>query len=260
MGEFRVYYTAFKAALLARLEYRGDVILSSLGGIFFQLGPLLAYGVLSHYAPELGGWKKEEMLFLFGMWALCLGISELFFNNIWDFGMQVINGAVDRLLVYPVRSLPFYLVCSPTLHSFANILAGTLMVGFSLVTLDLPYYAWLMIPFWAACGTAIYTATLVILASTSTYAPNVGGDLLWFLAQLNWAARYPLNIYPFALRVALLSVPPLAAYHYLPGEWLFHQAPLWQATLAPLGAALGISYLAVKMWEFGLNRYESTGS
>ncbi len=258
--ELMIYVTAFKASLLARMEYRGDLLLSLLGGVCFQLGPLLAYGVLRAHAPQLGGWNGEEMLFLFGMWALCLGLSELFFNNIWDFSDQVLDGSLDRLLVYPVRSLPFYLLCSPTIHAFANITMGLSMLGYAGHALGLGAAYWALIPVWAACGVAIYTGTLVILGSTAVLMPGRGLDLLWLLAQVNWAARYPLNIYPAFLRVALLVVPPLGAYHYLPGLWLFKGGSLALGLGAPIAAALACGIGANFCWNLALNRYESTGS
>lgn len=260
MTELPIYWTAFKASLLTKLEYRGDFVLSLLGGICFQLGPLLAYGVLRSHAPNLGDWRPEEMLFLFGLWAVCLGLSELFFNNIWNYSEQIIDGSLDRLLVYPVHSLPFYLVCAPSIHALANIAVGITMLTYAGFALDLGPSYWLLLPFWAACGTAIYTGLHIVAATVAMFAPGLGMNLHWLIAQVNWAARYPLHIYPALLRIGLLVLPPLGAYHYLPGLWLFHEGTLWQGLGAPLVAAVGTMAVANACWGAALNRYESTGS
>jgi len=256
----RVYVQAYSASLQAKLEYRADFVIGVVTSMMMQGAALSLLWIVLGAVPTLGGWSPPQILFLFGMTAACLGGSELFFNQIWSLPQAIVMGDLDRLLTYPVRALPFYLVTRPELHAFGNVLTGIAYVVTSLCWMHAAWYAWLAAPLFWLCGMLIYTSILVWFASLSFrfIGPQLSSMMIGH--NLLQATRYPLATYPRFVRSLLLFVFPFGTFHYLPASVLFGMgAPLVALAAAPVAAAITL-LLAQKAWDSGLKHYESTGS
>ncbi|HTB23007.1 MAG TPA: ABC-2 family transporter protein [bacterium] len=260
MGELGIYFKAFKSMLATRFEYRTDVVLSLLGSLFYQLSPLVTYAVIATQVPNLDGWNSTQILFLFGLWALAMGLSELLFDRVWYVGGMVNLGQFDRLLLCPVETLPFCLVTEPQLHSVGNIFCGCAMLGFAGYSLHFAWWIWPLLPFWGACGAVIYSGILVVFSTILIVLPGNGVNVAQLVQQAGNATRFPLGVFPGAVKWILLFVVPLGAYQFLPGLWLFHGGSPVAGLLAPPAAALATAALAWFAWESALNHYESTGN
>lgn len=259
-SELRVYWQAYRVSLQAKLEYRADFVVGVATSIMLQAAGLSLLWIVLRAVPTLDGWTPPQVLFLFGMTAATLGGSELFFNQIWVLPTAIVMGDLDRLLTYPVRALPFYLVTRPELHAFGNVLSGFAYVVASLVWNHAAWYVWLAAPLFWICGVLTYTAVLVWLASLSFkfLGPQLSSMMIGH--NLLQATRYPLGVYPRALRTLLLVLFPFGTFHYVPGRIFFgHAAPLYALAGAPLAAVL-TWLLAQYAWNLGLRSYESTGS
>lgn len=256
----RVYFQAFSASLQAKLEYRADFAMGVVTSMMLQAAGLSLLWIVLRAAPTLDGWTAPQILYLFGMTAACLGGSELFFNQIWSLPTAIVMGDLDRLLTYPVRALPFFLVTRPELHALGNVFTGGCYVVTSLYWLHAPWYVWLATPLFWLCGMLTYTAVLTWLGCLSFRFLGPYLSSMMVAHNLLQATRYPLGAYPRWVRFVLLSVFPFGAFHYVPGSVFFgHHAPLYGLVGAPL-AALATMWLAQRAWRLGLEGYESTGS
>ncbi len=256
----RVYVQAYSASLQAKLEYRTDFVVGVITSMMMQAAALSLLWIVLGAAPSLSGWSAPEVLFLFGMTAACVGGSELFFNQIWVLPMAIVQGDLDRLLTYPVRALPFFLVTKPELHAFGNVVTGVAYVVTSLTWMKAGVAAWLAAPLFWACGVLIYTSILVWFACLSFRFIGPQLSSMMVAHNLVQATRYPLGTYPRWVQGVLLFVFPFGTFHFLPGSVFFGKnAPTIALAAAPL-AALVAAALAQKAWNLGLERYESTGS
>ena len=75
---------------------------------------------------------------------------------------------------------------------------------------------------------------------------------------------YPLTIYNQVLQRTFLFIVPLAFGTYIPVCYVLGRAlpfglPDWLAFLSPLIALL-FALVALVVWQFGVRRYQSTGS
>jgi ABC-2 type transport system permease protein len=256
----RVYWQAYTASLQAKLEYRADLVVGVLTSIMLQVAGLSLLWIVLRAVPTLGGWTPPQVLFLFGMTAACLGGSELFFNQIWVLPQAIVMGDLDRLLTYPVRSLPFFLVTRPELHAFGNVITGSLYVASSLWWLHAAWYTWLAAPLFWLCGVLIYTSVLVWFGCLSFRFVGPQLSSMMVAHNLLQATRYPLATYPRWTRWLMLTALPFGTFHYLSGSVFFGKgAPLVALAVAPLAAAVTL-FLANRAWTIGLAHYESTGS
>ncbi len=258
--ELSICFKAFNAALQTKLEYRADFVLGLTGAIGFQAASLGMLSVLLHSTELLGGWRGPEILLLFGLTALTQGLSELFFNHIWYVPLYVVRGQFDRLLTYPVSTLPFFLVTSPELHAFGNLIAGLTLFSVGAIKLGLPWTVWALLPWWAVCGCLIHTAVLTLCGALSFKIVGSYGQHYWVSNALLQASRYPLNIYPRFMQGLLLVLLPFGLINYVPASALTQRLPLALAIIAPaLAAALCVS-VAWTAFNHGLRYYESSGS
>ncbi|HTB34574.1 MAG TPA: ABC-2 family transporter protein [bacterium] len=250
----------FIITLQTRLEYRVDFVLGVLGSIGLQTASLGTLWVLLKSMPVMAGWKPSEIVMIFGVTALVHGTSEIFFNQIWWTPTHLIRGQFDRLLVYPVRSLPFYLVTSPELHSFGNLVSGLVTFSVGARASGLSLWWLLALPYWVACGTLIYTAVLVFAGAAVVHLKGNYQQLFGLVNTLLQNSKFPVVVFPAAVQWLLLVLVPLSLSSFLPVSALTGRLPwLWAWAIPPL-AALVLSNLAWKAWDRAFLGYESTGS
>lgn len=256
----QLYWAAFNTSLQAKFEYRLDFFLGILTSCMLQLSALFMLSVIFHQTPSLNGWLPNQVILLFGMTACALGLSELFFNQIWFLPGYIVMGDLDRLLTYPVNSLYFLLITRPELHSFGNLATGVILTSIALVHLNASWYAWALSPLFALCGCLIYTAVLVIFGSLSFRFVGPSVTNLSMANILLNSTRYPVSIYPKMVQLILMVLLPYGAFHYLPACLLLgKEINPWMILITPL-SALFLFWEAGRFWRWGLNQYESTGS
>ena len=260
MSSLRFFLRLFWVAIRARAQYRADLIIGATTAVLAQLAALSFYWIVFTNVPSLGGWSAPSVLFLFGMTAVVHSLSELFFNGIWLLPMYVVEGDLDRILLYPVHNLTFLLMARPEVHAFGNLLSGSLMLGYALHLAPPPVAAYFLLPLWIASGTLVYTASLVLIGCLSFFLIGPSAQHLLLGAYLLNASRYPVNIYPKALQYLLLLALPLCVSAFVPGRWLQGQGSLLEALIAPpLAAAVSI-VIATQAFGRALAKYQSTGS
>jgi ABC-2 type transport system permease protein len=256
----KICYRAFKAALQTKLEYRVDMALGIAAALGFQAATLGMLGVLMHGRPGLAGWSGDELLLLFGLTALTQGLSELFFNHLWWVPLYVVRGQLDRLLVLPVASLPYFVVTAPELHAFGNLSAGTFMVGLAVHRLHLAGPVLALLPLWALCGSLVYSGLLTVCAAISFRVMGSQSYHYMITVSLLRGSAYPHSVFPTAMRALLAWVLPFAAVSFIPAQVLTSRQPLWQGVLLPPLLAGAVLFIGWQAWEAGLRRYESSGS
>lgn len=256
----RFYLTLYRMALLSRAEYRVDFVVGVLTAVLMQLAAFAFFWVVMAHAPGLGGWTAGQVLALFGLTAIVLSLSEGFLNGIWWLPWYVLDGQLDRLLVYPVRSLLFVLLSRPELHSLGNFTTGAITLGVAWSMMHAPLWALALVPLWAISGAIIYTAGLVIMGSVTLKVTGPWTLHMLAIHHLLNASRYPASIYPRWLGAIILFVLPFGAAIFFPVSWLRGDGSLVVALLAPPFAAFVMTVLAFRAWDLALTSYQSTGS
>jgi ABC-2 type transport system permease protein len=259
--ELRVLWRAFKTTLQTRLEYRVDLALGLTGALGMQAASLgMLWVVLHASGGTLAGWKPAEIGVLYGLTTMVLGTSELFFNHIWMAPVYIIRGQFDRLLVYPVRSLPFYLVTSPELHSLGNLGGGLALTVYFGHAAGLSPWALLGVPVWVLCGSLVHTSLLVMAGAVTVSIQGGYFQLYWLINTMMQNSRFPLPTFPAAIEGLLLTFVPLGVATFVPMSSLTGRMPMAWALLAPPLAAFVMVSLAWRIWDKAFEGYESSGS
>ena len=260
MRTLRICFKAFKAALQTKLEYRVDMALGMAAAIGFQLATLSMVGVLMNKQQTLGGWDSNGLLLLFGLTALTHGTAELFCNHLWYVPYYVVRGQLDRLMVLPVPTLPYFMVTMPEMHSVGNLAAGSVMVGLALHRLGGAGPALALLPLWVLCGTVVYGGLLTVCAGISFWVMGSQNYHFMVTVSLLRGASYPHSVFPRVVQAILAWVLPFAVVSFIPGQALTGRLPLVAGVGLPLVLAAATGLGGWLAWESGLRRYESTGS
>ncbi len=112
----------------------------------------------------------------------------------------------------------------------------------------------------AVFGAVIITSLKIALAALA-FIFKRSGPLLQIIYNFSSYAKYPLAIYPAAIRGLLIFVVPFGLFISLPVDTLLRGThDPWLLSLAIIGCAAVFFALAVWVWTLCERRYESTGS
>lgn len=259
-----VYASYFRQFLLSRLAYKWDFLASILANVVVTISGLLfiVFLIDGSSVQSLGGWTREEVLFIYGYAMLSMALFNTLAPNLYRFGDKyVIEGQFDRVLLRPLNSLFQVLFESFNLESIGSVLVGVLLIGYTLgemhvaiTTLDI---IWLVVS--SLSGGLILLAVFVILASLSFHFPDRLGIGAPVFNLINFG-RYPLPIFNDIIQFILRWVVPFAFVAFYPATHFFNRQGFeFYCYFTPVMAVLCCGIAAIA-WQFGVSKYQSTGS
>jgi ABC-2 type transport system permease protein len=254
------------ASLRGQLAYRGSFLLEVIGRGWLTGLELVAVVVLIDQARDLAGFGRYEVVYLYGVASMALGVAELLTDGISEMPVLVRTGALDGILVRPAPALVQVLAleCRP-LH-FGRILQGAVAVVWALLALEWdpgpievgmlalnglgPLLVFVGI-FVAEGATCVFTVQSTELFNAFSYGGLEMG-------------RYPVPIYRRWLRSLFLWVVPVGLTGYAPALVVLGRPdplglPGWVPYAAPLVGALFLA-ACLRYWSFAIDRYRGTGS
>ncbi|MFG1609243.1 ABC transporter permease [Actinoplanes sp. NPDC049265] len=258
----RIYLRLLGAHLRALLEYEADFWILAVATVLMQVVNVVFLAALFAKIPSLNGWTFWAVVLMFGAVALAEGVGSLFFEGMWRIAWQINMGELDYFLVRPY---PVVLQSSSAeigINGLSNIVVGGIMIGTALAHSEVTWTPWR-----AVAGLLLLVSAIVIklainlatnaasfwLSSPSPYfafAVHTIGDL----------ARFPLSIYPAALKAVLGIVLPFAFVSFFPAAYLLDEGTnRWIGLLTPV-VAVYCAVIALAVFKRGLRRYESAGN
>ncbi len=255
-----LYISLLKISLKEILIYRIDCIVGIFSQIIVQLVSLIFIFVVFQNTENIGGWSFEQILLLFGVTRIPIGIAGYCFDALYDIGPKYIkNGDFDKILLRPVHPLISIIGDSREFVSIADFFLGLLITICMLVKLSIPITLLLIakIVFFSVVGALIIGAinTIFSIASFWTYRSN---EVIWSFYRMYTFTEYPINIYNKFIRILITVILPFAFVAYYPTmNYLgFDNHMIY---LSPIVAII-LWIIAVKLWNCALNKYRSTGN
>ncbi len=260
MRTIKIFFLMTAANIRGLMSFKVDFLVSFFAGLLSQTIGLLFLSVLFQNIPAIAGWKVYEVAILYGYMFFGEGILTLFFqgtNGLWK---QVRHGDFDR---YMTRPLSVGLQICGRQTNLAG--AGTAVTGLMVMAYS---YSRLSIS-WSFWKVAILVVSL-ILGAVIRVNINYGSAALvmWLegaggvkgtVEKVQEMGKYPLEIYPKAFRIILLSLIPYAAISYVPASVLLDKKPLLYFLLLPAAMVLSV---VIRRFIFGkaMERYEGAGN
>lgn len=255
-----LYLSFLKASLKETLIYRLDCIVGMVSQIFSQLVEIIFIWVVFQNTDSLAGWDFRQILLLYGVVLLSIGISDFCFDSLYDIGPKYIrNGEFDKILLRPVHPLISIIGSSREFTSLGYFILGLFLTITMLVKLMIPVTVILIIKivFFSIVGALIIGAinTISSIASFWTYRSN---EVIWSFYRIYTFAQYPIDIYNKFVKFLITAVLPFAFVGYYPAmNYLGMDSKM--VYLAPIIMIL-LWIIAINVWNLALSKYRSTGT
>lgn len=261
MRFFKIYGLFFRQYLKGLMEYRVDFLIGMFAFLMSQGAGLLFLYLIFQNVPTLSGFAVEEILLMYGIGLIPKGIDHLFFDNIWLLPRTIIQGQMDRYLLRPISPLYVFLIERFQPDAFGELVLGTILtsVSISRLALNVGFFQVLGLLGVILVGVFVFTSLKLLTASTSFWLKNAY-PLMQITYNISDFTKYPLSIFPRAIRFLMTAVIPFALVSYYPALFLLGRLPFWQMFGALVLVTSLFSFLGYSMWNRGLKHYESTGS
>lgn len=255
-----LYFSFLKIALKEILIYRVDCIVGIFAQLVVQLVSLIFIFVVFQNTESIAGWNFQQILLLYGITRISIGISGYCFDGLYDIGPKYIkNGDFDKILLRPVHPLISIIGASREFVSIADLFIGLGITIAMLIELSIPITAILIIKilFFSIIGALIIGAINTILSISSfwTYRSN---EVIWSFYRMYTFTEYPITIYNTFIRVLITIILPFAFVAYYP-TMAYLGFNTYMTYFSPVVAII-LWIIAVKLWNLGLKKYRSTGT
>ncbi len=257
---FKLYPYFVSRSVQARMSYKGDFILGLVAAILMQSLGFVFVWTIFQGVPEVNGWTINQMMFVYGMAAISLGLNEFLFAGTWKITGYVQEGELDRLLLRPVSTMFSILAADVTLHGLGSVLFGLAVCIGSLMKLGIALSLG-MILFWIvamACGALIFFAMNMLMATLAFWVMDSQSAMM-VLQNVSEFGKYPAAIYSKWLRVLISFAIPFAFTGSYPATFLLGMSRQPIYWLGPVIAAVTSVTVAALFWRFALRRYQSAG-
>jgi ABC-2 type transport system permease protein len=254
-----VYRRSIGAYLRSIAEYPADFWVMALAGTFWQVMLLAFLSILFANVNAIAGWDYHEMLILAGFLATSWGSTALFWDGIWDTGKLIVEGDMDYRITRPAPVLIQVASKHVGMQVFGEVTLGLVMIAVGWIGAGLGAAAIPLALFLLVCAAVIQASLLTMANAVNFWMKGRTPVTAFLLAELqNEAMRFPLTIFPAAVRIVFTFGLPLAFASFVPVQILTGKLdPLW--LLAPPIAAAVTAALAVLVFRAGVKAYDSAG-
>lgn len=256
----KIYISFLSASLKEMLIYRLDCIAGMVSQLLTQFVEVIFIWITFQNTDNLAGWNFEQILLLYGITLISIGISDFCFDALYDIGPKYIReGDFDKILLRPVHPLISIIGSSNEFTSLGYFGLGLFMTIAMLIKLAIPvtFILILKIVFFSIIGAAIIGAinTIFSIASFWTYKSN---EVIWTFYKIYTFAQYPIDIYNGFIKFLITYILPYVFVAYYP-TMNYLGMDKYMIYLSPI-VAIVLWIIAVKVWNWALKKYRSTGN
>jgi ABC-2 type transport system permease protein len=261
MFYFSLIGTYLMNYMKTRLTYRSDFWIEVISDLLFNGLNLLVILIMFEHTQLMGGWNREQILFIYGFFMIPYGLFVTFFS-LWNFAERyIVKGEMDRILTRPAYNLMQLMLENMEPASLFSALAGAIVMGYawSHLHLSLSWYDPFAFVLLVIGSVAIYGGLYIGLTALSFYsdAPTGIMPMIWNIQNYG---RYPVTIYNKILNIILTWLLPFAFVGFYPAAYFLD--PVHWAKFALLTPIVGGVFLTIGLtvWNIGVRRYRGAGS
>jgi ABC-2 type transport system permease protein len=266
--QLELYSRLLGAQLRGQMQYRVGFVLDVISTMMFTLTEFGAFVLVFQRFPSIGGWKLEEVAFLYGMVETSFGVMDMVFAGFDPpvFAQYVRKGTLDQFLLRPSSLLVQVFGSDFTLRRIGRV---ALAVGILIYAVTANHIVWnlekiLFFPF-VILGMILFFGGLFMVGATITFWTVESTEAMnIFTYGGGYLMSYPMNIYSDWLRKFFTFVVPAIFLNYYPALFFLEKPdpflmPYFVHFLAPVVGFL-VFILSLQFWKFGLTHYQSTGN
>ncbi len=256
MNRLRLVWVFFRLGAINELQYRVNFLIQLLQSLLGLGTALAGLAVIFTHTAALGGWRPNQLLAVLGVYFLVGGGINLIIQPGMQRLMEEVRlGTLDFTLTKPQDTQLLVSIREIQIWKLVDVALGSSVLLVALIRLGHAVGPAEVIGFITAliAGGVIVYSFWLILATCCFWFVRIDNILVIFESMYD-AGRWPVTIYPGALRWALTFLVPVAFAVTVPAEALTGR--LGATTLAG-AAALALALLAGSrwFWSTGVRRY-----
>jgi ABC-2 type transport system permease protein len=261
MRYFRLWLSFLKTSLMADMEYRLNVVVRVIGEGAWYAAQLSVFEVLYLHANTISGWDVHGMRVFMG----CLFLVDVFYMIFFMENMDQLSGLVKRgdldlYLVKPIES-QFMVSCRKVATAYGlNFIFILSYLIWAIVHLPNPVGVWQVFSFVVLIIFGLLSMySIRFMFGTLSVILHDAGNIQFIWHQLWRLGTRPDPIYPFYLRIFVLTVFPVAFFSSVPSRALVEGLDLRLLAAAPV-MGVGLLWLSHFFWNQALKKYSSASS
>lgn len=261
LRNLKLYFRYSAQNIRGLMEYKNDFIVSTIAGGVWQAVGLVFLFALFHNITSVAGWNMYEVSLLYGCVMFSEGAYTLLFQGSTGFKHRIRNGEFDRYILRPVNLTTQILGAQINFAGLCTLITACSLMVYAVRRLSLDIHAGMLFLFGInlLLGVCIRVNMELMGQSIAFCLINVS-NLQNILYDVQNFAKYPLTIYPKAVRVVLVTVLPHAMISYVPVCLLLGRLALWPYILGVPCSAVFITWLRRLIFNKAITKYESAGN
>ena len=257
----KIYIMLLAQYLKIRMQYRADFFISLFGIIISNIAGIVSFWVIFQSVKEINGWHYYELILMYAMSLLVLIPQELFFNNIWNLRLYLLQGTFIKFYFRPLNMMFYYMSELFDAKGLGQLTVGIIALVYSSVNLGSHWtVAKIILLLVVIFSASLIMISLMIIAASVAFWIINSNPMLQLIANLRDYSRYPINIYSNAMRFIFTFIIPIGFVAFYPSQ--FFLRPQNIPAIAYFCPIIGIVFfiLAYLMWKKGTGAYLGTGS
>lgn len=262
----RLHLISMKLLMRSRMTDRLDYFATVIGVLFNEVTSIALIWIVVDRFETIGGWSPWEVGLLYGLATFFSRLFSGVFGGVRQVYLLVHDGDLDQFLATPRD--PLFLMNARYTGAWKILYNGPvlLLVGICGVQAGVPLTAATLALFlvFAASAVVILFSINLFVASISLWIVSTGGSTGIVELLIREYLRYPIHIYGKVLAGLMTFAVPVAFINYYPAAVLLGKTEdvvfsPHLGYLAPIVALL-LLFVSLRLWAYGLTRYESTGT
>lgn len=217
----KIYFTCARISLRSTAAYRADFILSLLitlsYNILFPLVSVLIYAS----GQSFPGWSFYETLLMHSVFMLSGGITDMLMGSVfYATNSYVRSGSFETVLLKPMSALVYIISSTFSVNSTGVVLGSIAIMCISLCNVEaVSIFGWVTFLLLFVSGVLVMSGLSVLMAAISF--KWVGNSRLTeIMDSIKNFGKYPLTIFPNAIKAAVTFVLPVGMISFYPASAL----------------------------------------
>ncbi|HEY4382899.1 MAG TPA: ABC-2 family transporter protein [Ktedonobacteraceae bacterium] len=263
MHLMRLLWIFLRISVLGELAYRSEFFVHLLYSLLNFVTSALSLVVLFQQVQHIHGWTLSSTLALLGVYLILSALRELVFgpsfNALAGLDGQIWTGRFDFTLLRPVPVQFMVSVRHWSMYALIDLVFGAGVLGIAIHMLHQTVMPWQIVGFLLALVVSMGALYGVLLLFTSLIFWSPGFLFTWLFDSLFQMARYPVDVYPFWVRLLLTWLVPVGIMTTIPVQALTGSISPVLLLIVMVVVILLVLFASV-VFHIGLRRYTSASS
>jgi ABC-2 type transport system permease protein len=262
LGEYLRLYLRIEAQYIkARMQYRADFFISSIGMFVSSLATLGVFWVLFASIPNLAGWSFMEMVFMYAFYMIAISPMQILFDQIWWLRYTVQQGIFLKYYFRPLNMMFYFMSERFDIKGLTQLATGIFLLAYASIQLGIQWtpLKLLLLPV-SLLGAGLVLIALTVAAGCAAFWITDASPVLVLAWKLREFSPYPLTIFDGLFRFTFTFLLPIGFIAFYPSQMFLRPEEI--SPLAYLSPVVGMLLFSLTYWIWtkGVNSYSGTGS